>query len=220
MSKIAKLADAVAAIPTGASVMVGGFLGVGSPHRVIDEVVRQGKGGLTIIANDTAFPTVGVGKLIGAGLVKKVIVSHMGTNPEMQRRKIAGEIEAELVPQGTLAERIRAGGFGLGGVLTPTGVGTIVAEGKRTIEVRGQIFLLEEPIHADVALIAAKRADYAGNLDYMFTARNFNPLMAMAADLVIAEPESFVPIGVIPPDGVITPSILVDLLIAKETCHG
>ena len=220
MSKIAKLADAVAAIPVGATVMIGGFLGVGSPHWLIDEVVRQGKGGLTIIANDTALPTIGIGKLIGAGLVKKVIVSHMGTNPDMQRRMIAGEIEAELVPQGTLAERIRAGGFGLGGILTSTGVGTVVAEGKRTVEVRGQIFLLEEPIHADVALIAAKRSDYAGNLDYMFTARNFNPLMAMAADLVIAEAESIVPIGVIPPDGVITPSVLVDLLIAKETCHG
>ena len=126
--------------------------------------MRQGKRDLTVIANDTARPGVGIGKLIDAGLVRKVITSHIGTNPETQRQMLAGEIEVELVPQGTLAERIRAGGFGLGGVLTPTGVGTLVEEGKQTIEIDGRTFLLETPLKADFALIRAKQADYIGNL--------------------------------------------------------
>uniref|UniRef100_UPI003F4A6DC9 CoA transferase subunit A n=1 Tax=Azospirillum sp. ST 5-10 TaxID=3445776 RepID=UPI003F4A6DC9 len=186
----------------------------------IDELVRQGKRDLTVIANDTARPGVGIGKLIDAKLVRRVIASHIGTNPETQRQMIVGETAVELVPQGTLAERVRAGGFGLGGVLTPTGVGTVVAEGKRTVEVDGAVFLLETALKADVALIAAKRADYYGNLEYALTARNFNPLMAMAATTVIAEAEDIVPVGVIPPDAVVTPSVVVDHLIAKEVRHG
>jgi acetate CoA/acetoacetate CoA-transferase alpha subunit len=175
---------------------------------------------LTVIANDTARPGVGIGRLIDARLVKKVIVSHIGTNAETQRQMIDGELEVELVPQGTLAERIRAGGYGLGGILTPTGIGTIVAEGKAIVKVDGRDFLLEEPLRADAALIAAKYADYYGNLNYMLTARNFNPIMAMAADLVIAEPQTIVPVGVIPPDSVMTPSILVDHMVGKESSHG
>lgn len=161
--------------------MIGGFMGVGSPHRVIAELVRQGRKDLTVIANDTARPQVGIGLLIAAKLVRKVIVSHIGTNPETQRQIIARELDAELCPQGTLAERIRAAGYGLGGVLTPTGLGTTVAEGKRSIDVDGRDFLLETPLKADFALIAAKRCDYQGNLDYALTARNFNPVMATAA---------------------------------------
>ncbi|WP_114393105.1 CoA transferase subunit A [Oleisolibacter albus] len=220
MSKVRTVEEAVARIPDGAILMIGGFMGVGTPPRLIDELLRQGKRGLTVIANDTARPGVGIGKLIDAKAVRKVIASHIGTNPETQRQMMAGEIEVELVPQGTLAERVRAGGFGLGGILTPTGIGTVVEEGKQKIEVDGTVFLVETALKADFALIAAKHADYLGNLDYALTARNFNPLMAMAAGTVIAEAEDIVPVGVIPPDAVVTPNVLVDCIVAKEVRHG
>jgi acetate CoA/acetoacetate CoA-transferase alpha subunit len=207
------LNEAVAMIPDGATLMIGGFMGVGTPEHVVDELVRQGKRNLTVIANDTASPGVGIGKLISAKLVGKAIVSHIGLNPETQQQMIAGEIEVELVPQGTLAERIRAGGYGLGGVLTPTGVGTLAAEGKRTIESDGKAFLLELPLRANFALIHAMVADYLGNLYYALTARNFNPIMAMAADTVIVDAENIVPVGVISPDHVVTPAPLVDYFI-------
>ncbi|MBB4350016.1 CoA transferase subunit A [Aliirhizobium cellulosilyticum] len=220
MSKLRNLEDAVAAIPDGAVLMIGGFMGAGTPHRLMNELVRQGKNGLTVIANDTARPNVGIGKLIDAKLVARLVTSHIGTNPETQRQMIAGETQVELVPQGTLAERIRSGGFGLGGVLTPTGVGTTVEEGKQTIEIDGKTYLVEKPLKADFALINAKRADYYGNVDYALTARNFNPLMAMAAETVIVEAADIVPVGVIPPDVVVTPNVLVDYLIATENRHG
>lgn len=220
MSKTIQVADAVARIPDGAVLMIGGFMGVGTPPRLIDELVRQRRKDLTVIANDTARPGVGIGKLISARQVRRVIVSHIGTNPETQAQLIAGEIEAELVPQGTLAERVRAGGFGLGAVVTPTGVGTVVAEGKRTIEIDGRTFLLEMPLRADFALVNARQADHIGNLAYALTARNFNPLMAMAADVVLAEPQEIVPVGVIPPDDVMTPSVVVTHIVARETAHG
>ena len=208
------LEKAVAMIPDGACIMVGGFMGVGTPERLMDELVRQGKRDLTIIANDNALPGVGIGKLVSAGLVRKTIASHIGLNPETQQKMIQGTMEVELVPQGTLVERIRAGGFGLGGVLTPTGVGTVVEEGKRKIEVAGRQYLLEIALRADFALVQAFLADYQGNLSYALTARNFNPVMAMAADRVIAEAEHIVPIGVISPDHIITPAAIVDYLVA------
>jgi acetate CoA/acetoacetate CoA-transferase alpha subunit len=207
------LGDAVAMIPAGASLMIGGFMGVGTPEPIIDELVRQEKHDLTVIANDTAFPGVGIGKLISAKLVRGVIVSHIGLNPETQQQMIAGSLEVELVPQGTLAERIRAGGFGLGGVLTPTGVGTVVEDGKRKIPVAGRDYLLETALRADFALIHAFIADYLGNLSYALTARNFNPLMAMAADTVLVQTENVVPVGVVSPDHVVTPAPLVDYLV-------
>lgn len=219
-NKAISLTRAVEMIPDGATLMIGGFLGVGSPHRLIDELVRQGRNNLTVIANDTARPELGIGKLIVAKLVRKAIVSHIGTNPETQRQMINGDLVVELAPQGTLAERIRAAGYGLGGVLTPTGLGTTVAEGKHTVEIDGRSFLLELPLKADFALLAARRADYNGNLDYTLTARNFNPIMAMAAGTVIAEAKEIVPVGVIPPDDVITPYVLVDYLIEKEHTDG
>jgi acetate CoA/acetoacetate CoA-transferase alpha subunit len=220
MSRTIKLAQAVETIPQGSTLMIGGFMGVGSPLRLIDELVRQAKANLTIIANDTARPGIAIGKLIAARLVRRVITSHIGTNPETQRQMLANEIEVELVPQGTLAERIRAGGHGLGGVLTPTGVGTTVEQGKRTIEIDGRIFLLETPLRAQFALVNARRADHIGNLTYAMTARNFNPLIAMAADVVIAEPQEIVPVGVLAPDDVMTPAVLVDFLIARERRNG
>ena len=207
------LGDAVAMIPAGASLMIGGFMGVGTPEPIIDELVRQEKRDLTVIANDTAFPGVGIGKLISAKLVRRVIASHIGLNPETQQQMIAGGLEVELVPQGTLIERIRAGGFGLGGVLTPTGVGTVVEDGKRKIAVEGRDYLLETALRADFALIHAFIADYLGNLSYALTARNFNPLMAMAADTVLVQAENVVPIGVVSPDHVVTPAPLVDYLV-------
>tara|TARA_R110002096_G_scaffold278805_4_gene472963 strand:+ start:889 stop:1536 length:648 start_codon:yes stop_codon:yes gene_type:complete len=207
--------DAAALIPDGASVMIGGFMGVGTPARIIDALIERGACDLTVIANDTARPGVGIGRLISAGCIAKVIVSHIGTNPETQKRMVSGELQVELVPQGTLVERIRAAGSGLGGVLTPTGVGTVVEEGKRKIEIDGRDYLLELPLHADIALIAARSADYMGNLVYSLTARNFNPVMAMAADLVIAEPDEIVPVGVLPPDSIHTPGVLVDHLIRR-----
>ena len=181
-------------IPEGATLMIGGFMAVGSPERVIDELVRQGKRNLTVIANDTAMPGRGIGKLVSAGLVSKMIASHIGLNPETQQQMIAGKMAVDLVPQGTLIERIRAGGFGLGGILTPTGVGTVVVEGKRRIDVDGKGYLLETALRADFALVHAFLADYLGNLSYALTARNFNPVMAMAADTVIVTAEHIVPV--------------------------
>ncbi|PWC46937.1 CoA transferase subunit A [Azospirillum sp. TSA6c] len=213
-NKLISLEDAVARIPDGASLLIGGFMAVGGPNRLVDELIRQGKRDLTIIANDTARPNNGLGKLVVEKLVRRVVTSHIGLNPETQKQMIAGAIEVELLPQGTLAERIRAGGVGLGGVLTATGVGTIVEEGKRTVEIDGVAYLLEMPIKADFALVAAKQADLYGNLTYALTARNFNPLMAMAGATVIAEAEDILPVGCIPPDAVMTPSVLVDYIVA------
>jgi acetate CoA/acetoacetate CoA-transferase alpha subunit len=207
--------EAAALIPNKATVLVGGFMAVGTPHRLIDALVRRGVCGLTLVANDAAMPGKGVGKLISAGAVRRLITSHIGLNPEVQAKMIAGEIEIELVPQGTLVERIRAAGVGLGGVLTATGIGTPIEEGKRVVEVNGRHFLLETPIRGDFALIAARQADYLGNLQYSLTAQNFNPIMALAADTVIAEPDLIVPVGVIPPDFVRTPGVLVDHLLER-----
>ena len=205
----------VAKIPDGASLMIGGFMGVGTPERLIDELVRQGKRDLTVIANDTAMPGRGIGKLITAKLARKVIASHIGLNPETQQKMLTGELEVELVPQGTLIERIRAAGYGLGGILTPTGVGTVVEQGKRKLEVDGREYLLETPLGADFALVEAFLADYIGNLTYALTARNFNPVIAMAAKTVIVDAEHIVPVGIISPDHVMTPAPLVDYLVAQ-----
>ena len=190
-------------------------MAVGSPERVIDEIVRQNKRDLTVIANDTAMPGRGIGKLITAKLAKKAVVSHIGLNPETQRQMMAGELQVELVPQGTLIECIRAGGYGLGGVLTPTGLGTPVEDRKQRIEVNGKSYLLEIALRADFALVQAFLADYLGNLSYALTARNFNPVMAMAAGTVIACADNIVPVGVISPDHVMTPAPVVDYLIAN-----
>jgi len=207
--------QAIEMIPHGASLMIGGFMGVGTPERVVDEIVRQGKRDLTVIANDTASPGVGIGKLVDAKALRKVIASHIGLNSETQKQMIAGGLEVDLVPQGTLIERIRAGGYGLGGVLTPTGVGTVVEEGKQRIEVDGKPYLVETALRADFALVHAFLADYLGNLYYALTARNFNPVIAMAADTVITDADHIVPVGVITPDHVVTPAPLVDYLIAN-----
>ena len=213
--KTVSVERAVDLIPDGATVMVGGFMAVGTPERLIDEIVRQGKRDLVVIGNDTAVPGRGVGKLVQSRLLRKAIVSHIGLNPETQRQMMAGELEVDLVPQGTLIERIRAGGYGLGGVLTPTGVGTVVEEGKQKIDVNGRTYLVETPLRADFALVHAFLADYFGNLSYALTARNFNPVIAMAAETVIVSADNVVPVGLIAPDHVATPAPLVDYLVAN-----
>jgi acetate CoA/acetoacetate CoA-transferase alpha subunit len=195
--------------------MIGGFMGVGTPERLLDELVRQRKSNLLVIANDAALPGRGIGKLVDAGLVSRMIASHIGLNPKAQQQLMAQKMAIDLVPQGTLVERIRAGGCGLGGILTPTGVGTSVEQGKQKIEVGGKTYLLETALHADFALVHSFLADYLGNLQYALTARNFNPVMAMAAATVIVTAENIVPVGVIAPDHVVTPGPLVDYLIAN-----
>lgn len=209
------LEQSVEMIPDGATLMIGGFMAVGTPERVVDELVRQEKRDLTVIANDTAMPDRGIGKLVTAKRVRKAIVSHIGLNPETQRQMMAGEIQVDLVPQGTLIERIRAGGFGLGGVLTQTGLGTPVADGKQRVEINGKSYLVEPALRADFALVHAFVADYLGNLGYALTARNFNPVIAMAGGTVIACADNIVPVGVISPDHVVTPAPVVDYVVAN-----
>ena len=213
MTKLKTITDALAGLTDGMTIMVGGFLGTGCPDALVDEIVRRGVRNLTLIANDTAMPDRGYGKLFAAGQINRVICSYMGLNPTAIAQKLDGTIQAELAPQGTLAERIRAGGSGLGGVLTPTGVGTIVEEGKSKLEIGGRVYLVELPLRADFALINAAIADHAGNLVYRKSARNFNPLMAMAADYVVAQAAKVQAVGEIDPDHVMTPGVVVDAVV-------
>jgi acetate CoA/acetoacetate CoA-transferase alpha subunit len=211
--------QAAAMVKQGMTVHVGGFLGCGSPQDVIAALEALGTKGLTLVCNDTGILDAKGGRFTSVagmrakGQFDRTIVSHIGTNPETQRRMNCGEMDVVLVPQGSLAERVRAAGAGLGGVLTPTGLGTEAAEGKQKVAVGDKVFLLELPLPGDIALIKAWRADQAGNLQYSKTARNFNPLMASACALVIAEVEEIVAIGEIDPDQVHTPSIFVDYLV-------
>lgn len=200
----------------GMSIMFGGFMGVGTPERLVAEIIHSGVKDLTLIGNDTAFVDKGIGPLISNGQVKKVIVSHIGTNPETGKKMISGELDVQLVPQGTLAEQIRAGGAGLGGFLTQTGLGTVVEENKQTLLIDGEKWLLERPLRADLAILLADKADEAGNLTYDLTARNFNPVMALAAGVVVAETRSIDALGSIPPGHVITPGTLVDYLLMED----
>ncbi len=213
MNKIISIKEAVAKLQDGMTIMIGGFLSVGTANNMIDHIVSSHVKNLTIICNDTAFADKGLGKLIANRQVVKVITSHIGTNPATIEQMNNGEIEVEFSPQGTLAERVRSGGAGLGGVLTPTGLGTMVAEGKEIITVDGKEFLLEKPLRADVALIGASISDTLGNLTYRGTTQNFNPLMATAADLVIVEAKQMVEAGTLKPEEVKTPSIFVDFIV-------
>ncbi|WP_043930229.1 acetate CoA-transferase subunit alpha [Bacillus sp. EB01] len=215
MSKVITTEEIPALFKDNMTIMAGGFMGVGTPERLVAGILESGVKDLTLICNDTAFVETGVGPLVVNKRFRKIIASHIGTNPETGRQMIAGETEVELVPQGTLAERVRAGGSGLGGVLTPTGVGTVVEEGKQKLAVDGREYLLEMPLRADVAILKAYKADKAGNLVYHRSARNFNPLMALAADLVIVQVEKLVEIGEIDPDEVVTPGILVDKILVS-----
>lgn len=216
MSKLISLNEAIAKIKDGSVLMIGGFMACGTPPLIIDALVQVNVQNLTIICNDTAFPDKGIGKLVANKQVKKVITSHIGTNPATQEQMNQGELDVEFVPQGTLAERVRAGGAGLGGFLTPTGLGTMVAEGKQVITVDGKDFLLEKPLRADIALIGANKGDHDGNLIYRGNSQNFNPLMATAADLVIAEIDTLVDTGRICMEHVHTPGIFVDFIVNNQ----
>ena len=198
MSKFISIEEAVSKVKDGMTIMVGGFLANGTPNKIVDALAKSGVKNLTLICNDTAYPDKGVGQLIANKQVKKLFVSHIGTNPHTSEQMNSGELEIEFCPQGSLAERVRAGGCGLGGILTQTGMGTIVAEGKQIVNVDGKDYLLEKPLKADIALVGASLGDKAGNLVYRGTSQNFNPLMASAADLVIAEINELVEVGEIP----------------------
>lgn len=214
MTKVITDAEAAKLIRDGMSVMIGGFLKCGSPIMVIEKLLENGTKNLTLIANDTSFIDSDKGKLVANKRVKKAIVTHIGMNPETGRQMHDGEMTVELVPQGTLAERIRAGGAGLGGILTPTGVGTVVESGKQVIEVDGKKYLLEKPLKADIALLYADKADKYGNLGYFGTTRNFNTVMALAASTVIVEAEEYVD-GVLDPNDIVVPGVLVDHIVVK-----
>ena len=213
MSKFISIEEAVSKVKDGMTIMVGGFLANGTPNKIVDALAKSGVKNLTLICNDTAYPDKGVGQLIANKQVKKLFVSDIGTNPHTSEQMNSGELEIEFCPQGSLAERVRAGGCGLGGILTQTGMGTIVAEGKQIVNVDGKDYLLEKPLRADIALVGASLGDKAGNLVYRGTSQNFNPLMASAADLVIAEINELVEVGEIAAENVKTPSIMVDFII-------
>lgn len=213
MDKIKPLDEAVQNISSGSVIMVGGFMVVGTPEILVDIIVEKNLKDLTIVCNDAGVPGQGVGKFVRQGSMKKLMASHVGLNPEFGKAMNEGTIEAELIPQGTLAERIRAAGVGLGGILTPTGVGTIVEEGKQKIEINGKEYLLELPIKGDVALIKAHRVDRFGNIVFRKSAQNFNPIMAMACDYVIVEAEYIEDVGSIDPNHVMLTGIFVDAVV-------
>ncbi len=213
MKKFVTVKEAAAMIKDGMTVMVGGFLGVGSPIKLLDQLVENGVKDLNVIANDTAYPEVGLGKLITNHQVKTLTATHIGTNNNTIDQMNSGELKVTLQPQGTLAEQIRAAGAGLGGILTQTGLGTVVENGKQKVTVDGKEYLLEKPVRADVAIIGANICDEEGNLVYKGTSQNFCPMMATAADIVIVEPQEIVPTGSIAPENVKTPGIFVDFII-------
>ena len=213
-SKAASVEEALTHIRSGQTIMLSGVTNVGSPNKFIVKMAEAGITDIDLISNDAGNDhTDGIGTLICQHRVRRLTASHVGLNPKVAEQMNAGTLEVVLVPQGTLAERIRCGGTGLGGVLTPTGIGTVVAEGKQVIQVDGRDYLLEKPLHAEVAVVKAWKADTSGNLVYRRAGRNFNPLMAMAADFVIAEVEELVEVGQLDPDEVMTPGVCVDLVV-------
>lgn len=224
MPKFITLREVVDLIPDGGTIMFGGFLGCGAAHKIIDALSQSGKSGFTMIANDASLPNgpdggayYATAKLVHNRQIKRLIVSHVGTNPEVAQQVNEGSLMLDLVPQGSLAEMIRAGGGGLGGVITPTGVGTIVEENDRITygaqEFSGRRYLVMKPLRADVAVISGHRIDKAGNIWYKGTTRNFNAIMATAADLVIAEADHLVEVGAIPPEDIVTPGVFVDYVV-------
>lgn len=215
MHKVISVQKAAGLIHSGDSLMIGGFLKCGTPTLVIDQLLKNGVKDLTLIANDTSFPDSDRGKLIVAKCVKKAIVTHIGMNPETGRQMHDGSLDVELVPQGTLAERIRAGGAGLGGILTPTGVGTVVQTGKQVITVDGKDYLLEKPLHANVALIYGSKVDRYGNVSFFGTTRNFNTVMAMAADIVIVEADTYCE-EPLEPNEVVIPGVFINYIVKAE----
>ena len=212
MEKVITIEEAISHVKDGMTIMVGGFLSCGTPHKLVDALVEKGVKDLTLICNDSGFVDSGVGKLVVNKQIKKLIASHVGTNKETGNQMNSGEMEVVLVPQGTLAEQVRAAGAGLGGILTPTGVGTVVEEGKQKIEIDGKEYLLELPLKADIALLLGNTVDKSGNVVYYGATRNFNTLMATAADTVIVEADNLVEVGEIDPNHVVTPGLFIDYI--------
>ncbi|WP_372661698.1 CoA transferase subunit A [Cohnella sp.] len=215
-SKVASLEDALAYIYDGCSLMFGGFGGVGTPPTLIQGILEKGVKDLTLIGNDSGFPDAGIGRLVTAGRVRKLIASHIGSNPNAGQLMSEGTMQVEFSPQGTLAERIRAGGVGLGGVLIDVGMGTVVEENKQKITVNGREFFVETALTAEVSIVNARKADTLGNLIYDKSARNFNPLVAMAGQFTIAEVDEIVPVGSLDPENIVTPGIFVDMIIPSK----
>lgn len=220
MDKLISIQDAVSIVKDGDTVMVGGFLANGTPEKIVDALVEKGVKNLTLICNDTGTPDLGVGKMVVKKQFKKIIATHIGTNRETGNQMHSGEIEVVLTPQGTLAEKIRAGGFGLGGVLTKTGIGTLVEEGKERIAVDGEEYLLEKPLKADVALLFASKVDKNGNLVYNGSTNNFNNVMAPAAKVTIVEAAEVVENGDLTPNEVITPGVFVNYIVDGGGSNG
>ncbi len=214
MKKIISAQQAISLIEEGSTIMIGGFLSCGAPDKLIDELAEQNISKLTVISNDTSYPDVDKGKLIVNKQVKRLITSHIGTNPETGKQMNSGELDVELVPMGTLIEKIRAKGTGLGGVLTPTGVGTIIEDSKETVEIGGKKFIFEEPIGADYALIYGTKVDKYGNVAYYGTTRNLNTVMATAAETVIVQADELV--DCLDPNDVIIPGLFIDYIVVKE----
>lgn len=220
MNKITSISECVKLIESGSTLMVGGFMGIGAPEAMIDALIKAGTDNINLISTDTATEVKGIGKMVVTKQFRSIKASHIGLNKETGRQLTSGETEVELIPQGTLAERIRAGGSGLGGFLTPTGIGTIVEEGKEIIEVEGKKYILELPLNADVAIVTGTKVDKAGNVYLAKTTRNFNPLMALAADVVIVEAREIVEVGEIDPHLVMIPGTLVDYIVQGGAIDG
>ena len=213
MDKVTTIDEAVSRIRDGDSVMIAGFMTVGTPELLVDALIASGVKDLTIICNDAGTPGRGTGKIVDARIISKYITNHIGLNPVCGKQMSDGELDVTLIPQGTMAERIRAGGAGIGGFLTPTGVGTVVQQGKQVITIEGKDYLLELPLKADVALVKAHRADRSGNLIFRKSAQNFNPLMATACEYVVVEAEHIEDIGCLDPDAIMLPGIFVDAIV-------
>ena len=213
MNKLIDLSQAISHVKDGDTVMIGGFLAVGTPDRLIDALIEKGVKDLTLICNDSGFIDRGVGKMVVNRQFKKIIASHVGTNKETGRQMLSGETEVVLVPQGTLIEQIRAGGHGLGGVLTTTGLGTEVEKGKDKVTVDGNVYLLEKPLRANVALIFGNQVDKFGNIHFHGSTRNFNNMMAAAADITIVEAMEVVDVGDLDPNSVHTPGVFVNYIV-------
>lgn len=216
MNKLRSLEEALSWIIDGSTLMYGGFGGIGTPPTLIEGILDKGVKDLTLIGNDTGFPWIGIGRLVTEGRVRKVITSHIGSNPNAGRMMEEGRMEISFYPQGTLAEKIRAGGVGLGGILVDVGLGTSIAEGKETVVIGGRTYLVEPALTADVAIVHASKADPYGNLVYDKSGRNFNPLVAMAGERTIAEADEIVPLGSLDPESIVTPGIFVNAVIAGK----
>lgn len=215
-SKVTTLENALSFINDGCVLMFGGFGGVGNPPTLIKGILQKGTKDLTLIGNDAGFPEIGIGKIVSAERVSKLITTHIGSNPIAGKLMVEGKMEVEFCPQGILAERIRAGGAGLGGVLSDIGMGSMIDAGKQKVEMGGKTYLIESALQADVAIVHAKKADYFGNLIYDKSARNTNPLVATAGRVTIVEAEEIVAPGMLDPESIITPGIYVDMIVESE----